>query len=177
MRIHILSGLTFIAFLTAPVFALAQYDLIEPEDRSPSIVKVIRGTTECREPAKDNAPCATEYWTMYVHGDGNRYMHVVSDNMRAGQARHAMVWVGPKGDIREGYLNTWTKNGVIGSAYAVKREETVDVAASDLMFERADEGMIREEVEAFYQLDSIGVGPASADGLHFLHYDFDAPGE
>ena len=62
------------------------------------------------------------------------------------------------------------------SAYVVKREETVDVAASDLMFERSGEGMFREEVKALAQLDSIGVGPASADGLHFLNYDFDAPG-
>ena len=177
MRTQFLNGFVFIALIASPLAVSAQSDLIPPEDRSPSIVKIIRGTTECREPSKDNAPCATEYWTMYVHADGNRYMHVVSDNMRAGQARHAMVWIDPKGDTREGYLNTWTKNGVIGSAYVVKGEETVDVAASDLMFERADEGMIREDVEAFYQLDSIGVGPASADGLHFLHYDFDAPGE
>ena len=177
MRTFIGSGLTVIALLLAPLSASAQPEMISPEDRKPSIVKIIRGTTECREPSKDDAPCASEYWTMYFHEDDSRYMHVVSDNFRAGQARHAMVWVDPEGEIREGYLNTWTKNGVIGSAYAVKREETVDVAASDLMFERAEEGMIREEVEAFYQLDSIGVGPASADGLHFLHYDFDAPGE
>ncbi len=177
MRTLICCGFTVFALMLTSVSASAQPEMISPEDRKPSIVKIIRGTTECREPSKDNAPCATEYWTLYVHGDGNRYMHVVSDNFRAGQARHAMVWVDPNGDTREGYLNTWTKNGVIGSAYVVKRDETVDVAASDLMFERAEEGMIREEVEAFYQLDSIGVGPASADGLHFLHYDFGSPGE
>lgn len=170
----IITGLV-LAFSSSLVSA--QDEFIPPAERKPSIVKILNGTTQCREPEKDNAPCATEHWSMYVHEDGSRYMHVVSDNFRAGQARHAMMWVDPKGETREAYLNTWTKEGVIGSAYAVKREETVDVAASDLMFERADEGMIREEVEAFYQLDSLGVGPASADGLHFLHYDFDAPGE
>lgn len=177
MRTQLPGGLVLIAILAAPVYAPAQVETIEPEARSPGIVRIIRGATQCREPARDNAPCATEYWTLYVHADGNRYMNVVSDNVRFGQARHAMVWVDPEGDTREAYLNTWTKDGVIGSAYVVKRDDSVDVAASDLEFERAGEGMIREEVEALSQLDSIGVGPASADGLHFLHYDFDAPGK
>ena len=176
MRIQFSSGLVFIALLAAPVYATAQVEIIEPEDRSPGIVKIARGTTECREPSRDNARCATEYWTLYFHADGSRYIHVVSDNMRFGQARHAMVWVDPKGETREAYINTWTKDGVIGSAYVVKREDSVDVAASDLRFERAGEGMIREEVKALARLDSIGVGPAAADGLHFLHYDFDAAG-
>ncbi len=157
--------------------ASAQPELVAPGERAPGIAKILRGTTECREPALDNAPCATEYWTMYVHTDGSRYMHVVSDNIRAGEARHAMVWVDPDGETREAYLNTWSTSGVIGSAYVVKREDSTDVAASDIAFERASEGMIVENVEAFDRLDSIGVGPASADGLHFLNYDFDAPGE
>ena len=176
MRIHIPTGFLFVALLAAPVSAPAQVAIIEPEDRSPGIVRIARGTTECREPSRDDARCATEYWTMYFHADGTRYMHVVSDNMRFGQARHAMVWVDPEGDTREAYLNTWTTDGVIGSAYVVKREDNADVAASDLQFERAGEGMIREEVKALSRLDSIGVGPASADGLHFLHYDFDTAG-
>ena len=140
MRRQFSSGFVFIALLAAPVYAQPQVKIIEPEDRSPGIVKIARGTTECREPSRDDALCATEYWTMYVHADGTRYMHVVSDNMRFGQARHAMLWVDPGGDTREAYLNTWTTDGVIGSAYAVKREDSVDVAASDLGFERAGEG-------------------------------------
>ena len=74
-------------------------------------------------------------------------------------------------------MNNWSRKGVLGSAYVVKREESASVAASDLMFERAGEGIIVEEVEAFDGLDSLATGPASADGLHFLKYDFDAPGE
>ena len=114
---------------------------------------------------------------MYVHDDGSRYMHVASDNFRAGEARHAMIWVDPDGTAREAYMNNWSRNGVLGSAYVVKREESASVAASDIMFERADEGIILEEVEAFDRLDSLATGPASADGLHFLKYDFGAAGE
>lgn len=157
--------------------ASAQDGFIDPADRTPGIVKVLRGTTECTEPGKDNVPCATEYWSMYVHDDGSRYIHVVSDNFRAGEARHAMLWVDPYGTTREAYMNNWSRKGVLGSAYVVKKEESADVAASDLMFERAGEGVFKEEVEAFDRLDSLGVGPASADGMHFLQYDFDAPGE
>lgn len=164
-----------IAIATAPLSA--QPSFIDPADRTPGIIKIIRGTTECHEPTKDNAPCATEYWSMYVHDDGSRYMHVVSDNFRAGEARHAMLWVDPDGTTREAYMNNWSRKGVLGSAFVVKKEESADVAASDLMFERSDEGIFKEEVEAFDRLDSIGVGPASADGMHFLQYDFDAPGE
>jgi hypothetical protein len=166
-----------IAATIYPGVTLAQGDMIPPADRTPGISKIIRGTTECREPALNNAPCATEYWTMYVHKDGSRYMHVVSDNFRAGEARHAMVWVDPEGETREAYMNNWSTEGVLGSAYVVKRDESADVAASDIAFERADEGVVVENVEAFDRLDSLGVGPASADGLHFLNYNFDAPGE
>lgn len=161
--------------VTAPL--VAQPSFIDPADRTPGIIKVIRGTTQCHEPTKGNVPCATEYWSMYVHDDGSRYMHVVSDNFRAGEARHAMLWVDPDGTTREAYMNNWSRKGVLGSAFVVKKDESVDVAASDLMFERSSEGIFKEEVEAFDRLDSIGVGPASADGMHFLQYDFDAPGE
>lgn len=173
--LNALAASAFVTFFTTS--ALAQPSFVDPADRTPGIVKVIRGTTECREPGKDNAPCATEYWSMYVHDDGSRYMHVVSDNFRAGEARHGMLWVDPDGTTREAYMNNWSRKGVLGSAYAVKKEESVEVAVSDLMFERASEGIIKEEVEAFDRLDSLGLGPASADGMHFLQYDFDAPGE
>lgn len=165
------------AFTFAATGVSAQPSFIDPADRTPGIVKILRGTTECHEPGQNNAPCATEYWTMYVHDDGSRYMHVVSDNFRAGEARHAMLWVDPEGTTREAYMNNWSRDGVLGSAFVVKKEESADVAALDLSFERADEGIFKEEVEAFDRLDSIGTGPASADGMHFLHYDFDAPGE
>lgn len=165
------------AIVLVATSATAQPAFIEPADRKPGIVKILRGTTECREPMKNNAPCASEYWSMYVHDDGSRYMHVVSDNIRAGEARHAMIWVDADGTAREAYMNNWSRKGVLGSAYVVKREESASVAASDLMFERAGEGIIVEEVEAFDGLDSLATGPASADGLHFLKYDFDAPGE
>lgn len=173
--LYLLTACTLASFVAT--LAQAQPSFIDPADRTPGIVKILRGTTECREPGMDNAPCATEYWTMYVHDDGSRYMHVVSDNFRAGEARHAMLWVDPDGTTREAFLNTWSQDGVIGSAYVVKKGESAEVAASDLSFERAGEGIIKEEVEAFDRLDSLGVGPASADGMHFLQYDFDAPGE
>lgn len=156
---------------------LAQPSMIDPADRKPGILKILRGTTECREPAKDDAPCASEYWSMYVHDDGTRYIHVVTDNFRAGEARHAMLWVDPEGTTREAYMNNWSRQGVLGSAYVVKKDQIASVAASDLAFDRAGEGIIVEDVEAFDRLDSLGVGPASADGMHFLQYDFDAPGE
>ncbi len=174
------AGLSLVVFFFGtmlPLSVVAQPTMIAPEDRSPGIVKILRGTTECREPAKDNAPCASEYWSMYVHEDGSRYIHVVSDNFRAGEARHAMLWVDPDGTTREAYMNNWSREGVLGSAYVVKKDQIAAVAASDIKFERADEGIIVEDVEAFDQLDSLGVGPASADGMHFLKYDFDAPGE
>lgn len=155
----------------------AQPGFIEPVDRKPGIVKILRGVTECREPMKDDAPCASEYWSMYVHDDGSRYMHVVSDNFRAGEARHAIIWVDADGTPREAYMNNWSRSGVLGSAYVVKRQNSASVAVSDIMFDRAGEGMIIEEVKAFDRIDSLAAGPASADGLHFLKYDFDAPGE
>lgn len=158
-----------------PLSVAAQPTMVAPEDRTPGIVKILRGTTECREPEKNNAPCASEYWSMYVHNDGSRYMHVVSDNIRAGEARHAMLWVDPDGTTREAYMNNWSRGGVLGSAYVVMKDQVASVAASDIKFERANEGIIVEDVEAFDQLDSIATGPASADGLHFLKFDFDAP--
>ena len=166
-----------VAGALSPLAAKAQPAMVDPADRKPGIIKILRGTTQCREPAKDNARCASEYWSMYVHDDGTRYMHVVSDNIRAGEARHAMLWVDSDGTTREAYMNNWSRRGVLGSAYVVKKKDIASVAVSDLMFERAGEGIITEDVEAFDHLDSLGVGPASADGMHFLNYDFDAPGE
>ena len=46
MRAKFLGGIVFIALAAAPVSASAQVELIEPEDRSPGIVRIIRGTTE-----------------------------------------------------------------------------------------------------------------------------------
>ena len=175
---HIALGTVLsVAGILATVSVSAQPAMIDPADRKPGIVKVLRGTTQCHEPLKNNAPCASEYWSMYVHDDGSRYIHVVSDNFRAGEARHAMLWVDAEGTTREAFMNNWSRQGVLGSAYVVKKEEGVSVAASDLMFPRANEGLFIEEVEAFDRIDSLGVGPASADGMHFLKYDFSAPGE
>ena len=114
---------------------------------------------------------------MYVHSDGSRYMHVAGESYRAGEARHAMVWVEPGGGIREAFMHNWSRKGSLGAAYVVLKDQSADVAASDRAFERAKEGMIKENVEAFDKVDSIGVGPASADGLHFLTFDFSKPKE
>lgn len=177
MRTTVISILTLLGTLLSTQSILAQSEIISPEDRKPGIVKIIRGETHCREPSKNDARCVSEYWSMYVHDDGSRYIHVVADNMRGAKADHAMLWVDKNGETREGYKNTWTRKGVLGSAYVVKQEETVDVAVSDLMFERADEGMIQEKVESAYDLDFLAIGPVAADGLHFFHYDFEESGE
>ena len=170
MRTFVL-GLGLGLFTSLTAFA----QVLSPEDRSPGVVKVLKGVTECREPDADDAPCGIEYWSMYVHADGSRYMHVMADNHRAGEARHAMIRVDSDGETQEAFMNNWSKDGVLGSAYAVRREAHVDVAVSDTNLPRSDDGLYTEEVEAFDQLDSLATGPASADGLHFLTFDFDKP--
>ncbi len=131
MRILVTLPLTLFGIVIAAV-ALAQPTMIDPADRKPGIVKILQGTTQCREPSKNDASCASEYWSMYVHDDVSRYMHVVSDNIRAGEVRHAMLWVDPDRATRGAYMNSWSRSGVLGSAFVMKKGETATVVSAEI---------------------------------------------
>ncbi len=141
------------------------------------LAKIIRGKTECVDTNKNNTSCGVERWTMYVHNNGERYLHVVAASNTFDEARHAMIRVGADHHVKEAFMSTVASAGVLGSTYVVLQGLGAHVTATDIGFEGATGAPKTEYVEAFDAADSIGTGPNSGDGLNFLDYDYDAPGE
>jgi len=141
------------------------------------VSRVIEGRTICRDTNNDNAICGVERWTMYVHNNGARYLHVIASSNTFDETRHAMIRVGADNHVREAFMSNVAGGGVLGSTYVVLQGLGAHVTATDIGFNSAAGVPSTEYVEAFDAPDSIGTGPNSGDGLHFLSYDYEAPGE
>ena len=147
------------------------------DDYGAGIAKTIRGKTICTDTNNENRPCGVERWTMYVHNNGQRYLHVISSSNTFNETRHAMIRVDADNHVREAFMSNVDGDGILGSTYVVLQGVGAQVTATDIGFEGASGEPKTEYVDAFDTADSIGTGPNSGDGLHFLAYDYDAPGE
>lgn len=154
--------------------AMAQ---VKIEDAGAGLAKIIRGKTVCRDTNKEGASCGVERWTMYVHNNGARYLHVIATSNTFNESRHAMIRVGADNHVKEAFMSNVAGDGVLGSTYVVLQGLGAHVTATDIGFDSATGEPKTEFVDAFDAADSIGTGPNSGDGLNFLDYDYDAPGE
>lgn len=161
------------------LFATAQPAKADPksEEAGAGIAKVVQGKTVCRDTNRENAICGVERWTMYVHNNGIRYLHVISSSDTFDETRHAMIRVGADNHVKEAFMSNVAGGGVLGSTYIVLQGLGARVTATDIGFESASGEPKTEFVKSFEVADSIGTGPNSGDGLHFLNYDYDSPGE
>lgn len=171
-----LAAFAEVAVLTG-VGSVSLSGLAIAEEYGAGIAKVIRGKTECRDTNENNAPCGVEHWTMYVHTNGQRYLHVISTSERFNETRHAMVRVGAQNHVKEAFMSNVNGSGILGSTYVVLQGLGAHVTATDSGFEGSSGEPKTEYIEAFDAADSIGTGPNSGDGLHFLDYDYAGPGE
>lgn len=149
----------------------------ESVEAGAGVAKVIQGKTICRDTNNENAICGVERWTMYVHNNGVRYLHVLASSNTFNESRHAMIRVGADNHVKEAFMSNVSGGGVLGSTYVVLQGLGAHVTATDIGFEGTTGEPKTEYVEAFEAADSIGTGPNSGDGLNFLDYDYDAPGE
>lgn len=142
-----------------------------------TIVKIIRGKTICSGIINRDQICGIEHWSVYVHRDGSRTMHVASETMRNEEARHALITVDASGSMYEAFMHNRAKSGAIGSGFALLGEKSADIAINDSGFSPDKRNLTIAKVNAPATADSLSTGPASADGLHFLEYDFETAGE
>lgn len=147
------------------------------ETSGTTITKILRGKTVCAGIINREQICGIEHWSVYVHQDGSRTMHVASETMRNEEVRHALITVDADGTPHEAFMHNRAKTGAIGSSFAVLSEESVETAVNDSEFGSDKKTLTIANVEASTSADSLSTGPASADGLHFLKYDFETAGE
>lgn len=174
MRLKVLMAALAVFLCGAVQTASADSELVTA---GAGVAKVIQGKTICRDTNKDDAICGVERWTMYVHNNGVRYLHVLASSNTFNESRHAMIRVGADNHVKEAFMSNVSGGGVLGSTYVVLEGLGAHVTATDIGFEGATGTPQTEFVEAFEAADSIGTGPNSGDGLNFLDYDYDAPGE
>lgn len=140
------------------------------DEGSFSVEKIITGKSVCRNETKENAVCGIDRWTMYVHGNGDRYLHVMSDNVASNSARHVVISISRENRVREAYASASRAGESIGSSYVVLRNDRAYVVADNSHFS-SDETDVRMEVlDQPSPAVSIGTGPASADGVHFANF-------
>lgn len=156
-----------LGFLITSPSALAQ-----DQETQRTVVKILRGKTVCTDTSKNDAICGTEHWSVYVHSDGSRAMHVASETSRNGEVRHAMIVVDPNGTPTEAFMHNRGRTGAIGSTFVDLKPEGVDAAIKNTSFDDIGNVTVKN-IEATSTPNSVSAGPASADGLHFLKYDFD----
>ncbi len=111
--------MTFLKHLTSLCLVVAVGFGAQAEDYGAGIAKVIRGKTECTDTNNGNRPCGVERWTMYVHNNGQRYLHVVSTSNTFNETRHAMVRVDTDNHVREAFMSNVDGDGILGSTYVV----------------------------------------------------------
>lgn len=140
------------------------------------IERIVRGRTVCSDTNDGDAYCGTEHWTLFTHRDGTRYLHVVADSPRDASVKHAVIRVESGGDVAEAFASVTRDNRFLGSTLVAPKEDANYVAVDDSAFE-GDKASVRlERVELLGEATSIGTGPATADGLHFMNYDKEAGG-
>ena len=135
------------------------------------IERIVRGRTVCSDTNNGDAYCGTEHWTLFTHSDGTRYLHVVADSNRDKSVKHSVVRVRDGGDVAEAFASVTRDNRFLGSTLVTPKEDANYVAVDDTSFEGENAAVRLERVELLGEATSIGVGPATADGLHFINYD------
>jgi hypothetical protein len=142
-----------------------------------TIVKLLRGKTVCTDSSPNSQSCGSDHWTVYVHSDGSRAMHVTSETARNGEVRHALIIVDADGTPHEAFMHNRSETGALGSTFVVLKEFTAETAINDVGLGAPEHGIDRADIETPEPAHSLSTGPASADGLHFLRYDFVKAGE
>lgn len=140
------------------------------------IKRIVRGRTVCSDTNNGDAYCGTEHWTLFTHSDDTRYLHVVADSPRDKSVKHAVVRIRDGGDVAEAFASVTRENRFLGSTLVAPKEDANYVAVDDSSFEGENAGVRLEKVELLGDGTSIGTGPATADGLHFISYDQEAGG-
>ena len=151
---------------TAGVIAAAAALLLTagcaPIDDSPALAseslftRIIRGTTLCSDTDNDGAYCGTEHWTLYVHEDGSRYLHVVGDNPRENGVRHGVVRLNSAGAVEQAFASITRDGAFIGSSLATMADEGGLAAVDDTRFEGDNATFRIEEIPT--------LGPATSPG-------------
>ena len=85
-----------------------------------------RGTMGCT--AEDGSNCGAEHWSMFLHADGSRVLHIASETARAGEVRHAMIVVGADEVIDEAFMHNRSRTDSLGSTFVLQSDEGVDQA-------------------------------------------------
>lgn len=137
-----------------------------------------RGTLECT--AEDGSNCGAEYWSMFLHVDGSRVLQIASETARAGEVRHAMIVVGADEGIDEAFMHNRSRADALGSTFVLQSDDGVDQAIHNntgLTPESQGIEVSSVENEVLQNDRTIGTGPVSADGLHFLGYDVEQAGD
>lgn len=135
------------------------------------IERIVRGRTVCRDTNNGDAYCGTEHWTMFSHADGTRYLHVIADSPRDESVKHAVVRIRDGGDVAEAFASVTREGRFLGSTLVTPKADANYVAVDDTSFEGENANVRVEKVELLGDATSIGTGPATADGLHFINYD------
>jgi hypothetical protein len=147
------------------------------ETSGTTITKILRGKTVCAGITDRDQICGIEHWSVYVHQDGSRTMHVASETTRNEEVRHTLITVDADGTPHEAFMHNRSKTGAIGSSFAVLSEKSVETVINDSGFGSDKKTLTIANIDAPASADSLSTGPASADGLHFLKYDFETAGE
>lgn len=167
--------LFFSPMTNGPLFLKPTYGTESP---ATTISRVLRGETVCTDNSQgETKNCGADNWVMYVHTDGSRTMHVASETSRNGEVRHALIVVDASGKLRESFMHNRSRNGAIGSTFVTLTENRASAASNDVGSGSLAPGIELSEIETTEPANSLSAGPASADGLHFLQYDFEKAGE
>ena len=172
-----LAGLVVCGMASTPSLHAEQSAQTPQEPSGATITKILRGKTVCTGILYRDQICGIEHWSVYVHQDGFRTMHVASETMRNEEVRHALIIVSADGRPHEAFMHNRAKTGAIGSSFAVLSDGSVETAVNDSGFGSDKKTIAIANVEKSASVDSLSTGPASADGLLFLKYDFEAAGE
>lgn len=141
-----------------------------PSAAEGTVKTIIRGKSVCRNTLKNDEVCAVDRWSMYVHRDGSRFLHVVSDNLASNRARHVVATMDADSKVTEAYVSASADSQFVGSSYVVLRDGKVFVAADNSTFSPQSAEVRLQTLEQPGLGTSIGTGPASADGIHFSDF-------
>ncbi len=135
-----------------------------------SVETIISGKSVCRDTKNGNQVCGVDHWSMYVHRDGSRYLHVASDKFAGKNARHVVITVDADNEVSEAYVSASLGGKFKGSSYVVLRDGKAFIAADNSNFSDQAADVRLEVIEQPGESVSIGTGPASADGVHFADF-------
>lgn len=166
---HLASAALFTALAGTAAFA---------QEPPTTLKRMYSGTTVCT--AENGTPCGTDFWSMYLHADGSRVIHIASETARAGEVRHATIVVDADGIPGEAFMHNRSKTEALGSSYVLQTQTGVDQTIHNDTGLKAETDALSVSSTASDKpesMRSIGTGPIVADGLHFYNYDVDKGGE